>query len=163
MTETATGGRIVPLRHPRLVRGSRHSKPVRTSPLPVIPGSSGDPIVAMAGREESPSGAELPAAPSRRRPYIPAAVPESETSQHQENIQLPFLISTLVLTTYLSAIYILRHEPLRHYHIIQLAGTNKKTSFVVVGSSCVRFLARMYSTGISSSQLGTKSPDSVLN
>ena len=28
----------------------------------------------MAGREESPSG-ELPAAPSRRRSYIPAAVP----------------------------------------------------------------------------------------
>ena len=106
---------------------------------------------------------ELPAAPSRRRPHIPAAVPESETSQHQENLQLPLLISTLVLTAYLSAIYILRHEPFRHYHIIQLAGTNKNTSFVVGGSSCVRLLALMYSTGIPSSQLGTKSLDFVLN
>ena len=163
MTETATGGRIVPLRHPRLDRGSRHSKPVRTSPLPVIPSSSGDSVGPLAGREESPFGVELPAAPSRRRPHIPAAVPKSETSQHQENLQLPLLILTLALTAYLSAIYILRHEPFRHYHIIQLAGTNKNTSFVVGGSSCVRLLAIMYSTGTSSSQLGTISPDFLLN
>ena len=140
--ETATGGRIVPLRHPRLVLGSHR---------------------AFGRARGEPLGAELPAAPSRRRPHIPAAVPESETSQHQENLQLPLLISALVLTAYLSAIYILRHEPFRHYHIIQLAGTNKNTSFVVGGSSCVRLLAIMYSTGVPSSQLGTKSPGFVLN
>ena len=130
----------------------RHSRPVRESNSTL-----------WQGARRAPLGAELPAAPSRRRPHIPAAVPESETSQHQENLQLPLLISTLVLTAYLSAIYILRHEPFRHYHIIQLAGTNKNTSFVVGGSSCVRLLAIMYSTGVPSSQLGTKSPGFVLN
>ena len=147
------------VRHPRC---PRHARPFRASSFPSSPACPGIPSGLWQSARRA-LWAELPAAPSRRRPHIPAAVPESETSQHQENLQLPLLISTLVLTAYLSAIYILRHEPFRHYHIIQLAGTNKNTSFVVGGSSCVRLLAIMYSTGVPSSQLGTKSPGFVLN
>ena len=142
MTETANGGRIVPLRHPRLVRGFHRA----------FGRARGEPLWGGAPRSVQPPEAVYSGGGARIRDIsAPGKHPASS------------LISALVLTTYLSAIYILRHEPLRHYHIIQLAGTNKKTSFVVGGSSCVRLLAIMYSTGISSSQLGTKSPGFVLN
>ena len=74
-----------------------------------------------------PFGAELPAAPSRQRPHIPAAVPRSARSDSHPSA---------------SCASIRRTSP---------------------SSSLVRFRAKMYSTGISSSQLGTKSPDFVLN
>ena len=52
---------------------------------PLMKGTGTD--VPIAGREESPWG-ELPAAPSRRRAFIPAAVPSVQLVEKRENISI---------------------------------------------------------------------------
>jgi len=92
-----------PSLHPRLDRGPR---------------------CAFGRARGEPLGAELPAAPSHRRPHIPAAVPRSDCHP---------------------------------------AASSASVSRTSPSSSLVRFRAKMYSTGTSSSHLGTKSPGFVLN
>ncbi len=109
MPSCPTCSGIPPSRHPRFPRHPRLNRGPRR---------------AFGRARGEPLGAELPAAPSRRRPHIPAAVPRSAC------------------------------------HPAVSCASIRRTS---PSSSLVRFRAKMYSIGTSSSHLGTKSPDFVLN